>query len=203
MATHREVANNWFKQTGRKCNGFNMYYAGETIYSYGPHFPIARHVTDSHGKPCILFTTDSCSVSTSKHIGHVWSAMDYGRGVRVFNIPDVGSDYLPAMDHEGNLFSYDKRIDAVLSLWCKARSEWKKNWAMGAMEDLENEQAEYALAFGLEFDDKRRRRRCWPTGSSNSNFETFCRFRFENFTVEKGGRGKGPYAGASSLLSRV
>jgi hypothetical protein len=42
MATHNEVAHAWAHQTGRCHRGHHMFYEGDTIYSYGHHFPIAR-----------------------------------------------------------------------------------------------------------------------------------------------------------------
>lgn len=67
MASHDQVAHNWAHQTGRAQRGFNMFYDGPTIYSYGHHFPIARIVTNDAGDRAVLFTTDSRSVSTAKH----------------------------------------------------------------------------------------------------------------------------------------
>ena len=35
----------------------NLYFTGDTIYSYGSHFPIARHVVNEAGERAVLFTT--------------------------------------------------------------------------------------------------------------------------------------------------
>lgn len=54
-----EVPYLWAHQTqsdARNAQG-NLYFRGDTIYSYGEHFPIARHVTNSKCKPAVLFTT--------------------------------------------------------------------------------------------------------------------------------------------------
>ena len=32
--------------------GHNFYFHGDTIYSYGSHFPVARHVENKRGKRC-------------------------------------------------------------------------------------------------------------------------------------------------------
>jgi len=42
--------------------GHNFYFHGDTIYSYGSHFPVARHVT-RRGRSAVLFTTRSYSRS--------------------------------------------------------------------------------------------------------------------------------------------
>jgi hypothetical protein len=65
----------------------NIYFEGDTIYSYGGHFPIARHVTGMCGKAAILFTTRSYSSTTNKHIWAVRSAIP--AGVPVFHIARV------------------------------------------------------------------------------------------------------------------
>src|SRR5437660_3842392 len=66
------------QESARNAQG-NLYFDGETIYSYGSHFPIARHVLDNptkrHPKPGILFTTRSWSVTTSGHVSAVRSAI--------------------------------------------------------------------------------------------------------------------------------
>lgn len=48
----------------------NMYICGDRIYSYGPHFCIAKHV----GKGTVLMTTQTYSKSTAKHISCVRNA---------------------------------------------------------------------------------------------------------------------------------
>lgn len=79
MASHDEVAHNWANKTGKCRNGFNMYYEGDTIYSYGSHFPIAKFETLPNGSEIILFTTQRYSVSTSKHLTITQRALGYSR----------------------------------------------------------------------------------------------------------------------------
>lgn len=45
----------------------NMYIGGDTIYSYGPHFPIASRLPDGY-----VFNSDDSSVSTAKHKSRVY-----------------------------------------------------------------------------------------------------------------------------------
>lgn len=87
MANHQQVAHAWAHQTGRNCRGFNMYYEGPTIYSYGRHFPIARIVREVWQNrekvadlehPVVLFNSRSHSISTSKHQAHVYHAIPSG-----------------------------------------------------------------------------------------------------------------------------
>ena len=56
----------------------NLYFTGSTIYSYGSHFPVARHVTNDTGERAVLFTTATYSVTTSSHCSAVRSAIPSG-----------------------------------------------------------------------------------------------------------------------------
>lgn len=79
MASHAQVAHAWAHKTGRQTNGHHMHYSGDTIYSYGSHFPIARHVTLPDGSDAVLFTTRGYSQSTSSHKSAVSSACHHLR----------------------------------------------------------------------------------------------------------------------------
>ncbi len=70
-ATHDETVKAWTE--GRALNGSRMFSDGETIYSYGRHFPIAR-LFEHEGKAYALFTTRDYSVTTSGHKSHVAGA---------------------------------------------------------------------------------------------------------------------------------
>ena len=84
MATHHEVAENWVKQTGKKCRGFNVFYDDNTIYSYGYHFPLA-HLYDGFA----LVNSNRYSVSTSKHQTIVkWVLID--ADVEFITVPSIG-----------------------------------------------------------------------------------------------------------------
>src|SRR5258708_13051749 len=90
----------------------NLYFTGDTIYSYGSHFPIARHVTNDAGVRSVLFTTATYSVTTSSHCSAVRSAIP--SGIRVFHVPNVchgrysGTDLTPD-HHSSNLPTYAVR----------------------------------------------------------------------------------------------
>jgi hypothetical protein len=115
--SHDEVAHNWAHQTGRKQRGFRMYYEGETIFSYGAHFPIARHVIDERGAGRVLMTTDGYSVSTAKHKTIVWRAVPDKSAI--FDVPDVMA--AGEGQHLRNFDSYKERMDAALSKASRAR----------------------------------------------------------------------------------
>lgn len=93
--SHDIVARNWARQTGKATRGFNVFYDGPTIYSYGRHYAIARLVY-VNGKRVALVNSRGYSVSTAKHTGHVWRALDYGRALQCFSVPFVTSDSVEA-----------------------------------------------------------------------------------------------------------
>ena len=101
MATNDQVAHAWANQTGKHCRGSNFYYDGDTIYSYGGHFPIARHVDG-----VVLFTTDRYSNSTGTHIFKAARACEH---LARFYVPDVNAH--SSRRHKRNVQDYLKRID--------------------------------------------------------------------------------------------
>jgi len=82
-----EIPHLWAHQTQSEARNQtkNLYFEGATIYSYGSHFPIARHVTNKRGEKAVLFTTREYSVTTSGHISSVRGAIP--KGALVFNVP--------------------------------------------------------------------------------------------------------------------
>lgn len=73
----KDVCHVWAHQLQSDARYGNIFFSGDTIYSYGTHFPIARHVTHK-GKHVILFTTRSYSVSTACHMNEVRGAIPAG-----------------------------------------------------------------------------------------------------------------------------
>ena len=67
--------------------GHNFYFHGDTIYSYGSHFPIVRHVENKRGR-AVLFTTRSYSATTAGHKCMVEGAC---RHLTVFHVADVNN----------------------------------------------------------------------------------------------------------------
>jgi len=130
----------------------NLYFTGDTIYSYGAHFPIARHVTNESGERAVLFTTATYSVTTSSHCSAVRSAIP--SGIRVFHGPNVchgrysGSE-LTADDHAGNLADYTELIEKHVVTSARARSSYTKEWSHEHAVRLRDEAIAYCAFFGL------------------------------------------------------
>jgi hypothetical protein len=110
-----------------------MFYEGDTIYSYGYHFPIARKVTAPNGETVILFTTESYSVSTAKHKTIVRRAIGY-------HTPNVLEVPLRVSQYSNILLTVDATvlilIDQTKELadkWTRARSN--KSWYAARIAD--------------------------------------------------------------------
>lgn len=118
------------QDTARNAQG-NLSFDGDTIYSYGLHFPIARYVSNKRGKAAILFTTRSYSVTTSGHVSAVRSAIP--KDVPVFHVYD------PSLSPRESLACY---VSAV--------SEHAKSANERKMETTRNEDVQRALSLIVE-----------------------------------------------------
>ena len=149
-----EIPHLWAHRTQEEARNRqgNLYFTGDTIYSYGSHFPIARHVVNQAAERAVLFTTATYSVTTSSHCSAVRSAIP--SGVPVFRVPNVshgrysGSE-LTADDHAGNLADYAERIEKHVATSARARSSYAKEWNHEHAVSLRNEAFAYCAFFGL------------------------------------------------------
>ena len=78
MVSHGELAK-LFSDGAEKGTGSRMFIEGDTIYSYGHHFPIAKRTEWGY-----LFNSDEYSSSTSAHKGYVETAIS-GVVVHIMN----------------------------------------------------------------------------------------------------------------------
>ena len=130
----------------------NLYFTGDIIYSYGSHFPIARHVANEAGERGVLLTTATYSVTTSSHCSAVRSAIP--SGIPVFHVPNVchgrysGSE-LTADDHASNLGDYAERIEKNVITSARARLSYTKEWNHEHAACLRDEAIAYCAFFGL------------------------------------------------------
>jgi hypothetical protein len=140
-----EVAHLWahkVQDSARNSQG-NVFFEQDTIYSYGHHFPIARHVTSKSGKQAALFTTRTYSPTTSGHCSMVRSAISH---LTVFHVSDASGN-----DYKKYLADYGKRISETLLKAARARKskEWHHNEAL----ELRAEAVNYAKFFHLTYAD--------------------------------------------------
>lgn len=118
---HSEIAHRWAHQLRDRSNANqNLWYHGPTIYSYGTHFPIATMYPELG---IILFTTKGYSNSTSKHIGHVGSAIDRTEWevIRVSHVKDIQVGNKRTHLHAENIATLTEEIFEYLGLQERAR----------------------------------------------------------------------------------
>ena len=91
-----------------------MYFTGDTIYSYGSHFPIAQLTTAPNGEDVLLFTTDTYSNTTTRHISYVQQGIRNTRRrvVYCFN---------PQGDRPSNIRDFKQRLEKIQAKHAKAR----------------------------------------------------------------------------------
>jgi hypothetical protein len=95
----------------------NLFFENGIIFSYGHHFPIAKHVTSPNGKQtAILVTTRGHSVTTAKHISSVRQSIS--RDALRFDVPDV---LVGLNDHGPNLRAYIRESVQALTKAAKSR----------------------------------------------------------------------------------
>jgi hypothetical protein len=127
------------QESARNASG-NFFFDGPLIFSYGRHFPIAKHIK-YRGRAAVLFTLRTYSNTTANHCSFVRRSIP--AGVQVFNVPDPC-----AKGNEEALASYAERIEEGALKALRARS--RKDWLATQLADLVNEANAYAQFFGLK-----------------------------------------------------
>ncbi len=136
-----DVARLWVKQTQEHARNPNrsFYFHGDTIYSYGRHFPIARHV-ERKGREAILFTTQGCSKTTARHKQDVLYACSH---LMVFKVYDV-KNMKPGVTFK----AYRKLLADTLVKWYRGRA-LKGKYRLD-MKLIIQEANDFAEFFGLK-----------------------------------------------------
>jgi hypothetical protein len=119
----------------------NIYFDGDTIYSYGGHFPIANHVSNKRGNKAVLFTTRGYSVTTSGHKQMVRGAC---RHLTAFTVPNL---FPSDSTHQENIKHYRESIAELSQRVLRARSN--KEWLWTELKALLRQANEYSRFFGL------------------------------------------------------
>ena len=117
----------------------NFYFDGDTIYSYGSHFPIARHVKGKGGTSAVLFTTKGYSATTAQHKAIVASAC---RHLTTFHVADVRA--VPREDFA----DYRQRFAALVGSYANARQ--RRPAILAEMRALTEEANGFAEFYGLK-----------------------------------------------------
>lgn len=137
--SHSDIAHNFAHYTGNKKNGYNVFYeenenGSATIYSYGHHFGIAHRLQkDTYGLNICLFTLSDYSVSTSKHISIVSSALSHYNKIYV---PEPVQNYI---NIDGKIEIGPHRIESDLKYFSDKLQEAIKKHIRAIKYSYENE----------------------------------------------------------------
>src|ERR1039458_8978851 len=148
---NHEIPHLWAHQSQDKARNStgSLYFEGMTIYSYGSHFPIARHVTNARGEKAVLFTTVNHSVTTTGHCSTVAHAIP--PNIPVFHVPHLRNSWDELPDNADNVESYVRRISELLGKAKRARvnRDWHQREALALREQLRGYVAFFDLIAAL------------------------------------------------------
>jgi len=74
FSSQAQLCHVWAQQNQPTGRAAHMYFDNETIFSYGSHYPAAR-IHKIKGKRFALVRSDTYSITTSKHLGHIKRAV--------------------------------------------------------------------------------------------------------------------------------
>lgn len=114
IVSSSEVAHLWANkvQSYASVQARNFYFEDNTIYSYGSHFPIAKHVTNERGSSAVLFTKQTYSTTTAKHVGIVGHSCRHLKRIYVWGVND---------SVERNFGAWKQELESILEKYNKAR----------------------------------------------------------------------------------
>jgi len=130
---HSEVAKRFaYGHTNGK--GSRMFIEGDTIYSHGHHFPIAKRFKGGY-----LFNTNGYSNSTSKHKSYVLRVL----GGKIIHIKNCDLDYSKEQ-YQDNI----KEIERIKDTLTRARVKHMINYHKDKIEFLKK-QNEYLMKYAM------------------------------------------------------
>ena len=113
-----EVAHLWAAQAQPSARNStrNYYFEGATLYSYGPHFPVGKHIQGTRNRRAVLINSRSYSNTTSGHVSDARRAVSH---LTTFHVPLTGNS---SSDTPAGFLSYFKgAIASALELASRAR----------------------------------------------------------------------------------
>lgn len=143
--TNDEIPHLWAHKVQPHARGTgSISFRDETGYSYA--MPICRHAKAKDGTPCVLFTTESRSATTSRHTSAFRCAIPHG--VPVYRVHDVLAT--GKASHAANIKERDEHLARLSMDAHKARPGTLKaqNLAAELQSEIANRNA-YAQAFGV------------------------------------------------------
>lgn len=124
------------QQSEAKTSSRNFFFNGSTIYSYGHHFPIAKHITEN-GNNAVLFTERTYSNTTAKHIRVVSMAARHLNVIYCLN---------PESSHNENFAYWLRCAESEASKLIKAK---KPELYLSQISRIADKVRIYANYFGL------------------------------------------------------
>ena len=89
LKNQSQVAHFWANQLQSEGRANSLFFEGDTIYSWGHHYQIARIVTDNNGDKVVFINSNGYSSSTGKHTHIVRHSIP--SDVKVFYVPFISS----------------------------------------------------------------------------------------------------------------
>jgi hypothetical protein len=133
---------NKVQSNARNATG-SLFFNDSSIFSYGSHFLIAKHVTNAGGQNAVLFTTADSSKTTEQHKYLVRQSIP--SAVQVFKI-----DLNRRFDHvtDDIVMEYNQRKEVILGKALRARSNRK--WYLQEVQSLHLETLQFVNFFGFD-----------------------------------------------------
>ena len=114
----------------------NLYFNDDTLYSYGSHFAIAKHVNNA-----VLFTTRTYSVTTAKQIRYAKSALNHKTLIYCHN---------PAASINDNFNSFLKEAENCHGLVTSAKQQRSKIKAFSELAYINDKTNKFAAFFDID-----------------------------------------------------
>ncbi len=147
---HNEIAHRWANdpEGNDHGRGHNMLFEDGTVYSYGRHFPIARHIENAKGERAVLFTTETYSTTTAKHKTITRRACHH---LTVFEASLIETSYqaFNAGDHTYNMRHYQAEYDGIIERAERCNVSGITNYIHAAQNTMQ-QGADYAAFFDLD-----------------------------------------------------
>jgi hypothetical protein len=139
------VAHLWAHQAqdGARNPHGNLYFHGDTIYSYGNHFPVARHVRNKRGERAVLLTTRRYSSTTSGHASVVEGAC---RHLTAFGVDDPCGGNTKA-DRLQEFLAYSQQLGELQAKYMRAKT--RKPSFLRGMKAVVHQANAFAEFFGI------------------------------------------------------
>jgi hypothetical protein len=136
----------WAQQSqpyGRNAKA-SVYFSGDTIYSYGAHFPMARIIGGA-----VLINSEKASVTTSGHQSSVRAAT---RHLQRFDVPYVVRECYSDEDmHKRNVAALARDVENHLKdARNPRRSGWKRGMSLAEARDTHADALAYVSTFGVD-----------------------------------------------------